>query len=282
MTSKHSFITLAASIITLAASIIMAAASHAATITFDTAADFDSNFWAPTASVGTVWSASGQRIQRGSSPNGGDLFIYNTTSTGAATAGAGGTSASGTQNTFQDFVIQADHRASTVDFSTNSLGFWVKGSSDGTAGYLVVFRLSSSSEEGQGTADMRVLGTNSTATGNNGSTLMSSTAFVPTSSVAKSKDYTFRLQVQDVAGGVNFIGSIWDTASGLQVGSDISYTHESPAALTGAGQVGFRLGSSGTTATSVMDNFSIEAIPEPSAALLGLVALTGGILRRRK
>jgi hypothetical protein len=260
----------------------MSAAGQAATIRFDSAGDFDNNFWAPKASAGTAWSSSAQQIQRSYLPTGGDLFVYNTTSTGATTPGSGGTSASGTQNTFQDFIIQADHRANTTDFSTNSLGFWVKGSSDGTAGYLVVFRLSSSATAGEGSADMRVLGTNSTATGNNGSTLMDSTAFVPTSSVAKSKDYTFRLQVQDVAGGVNFIGSMWDTATGSQIGTDIAYTHESGSALTGAGQVGFRLGSSGTSAVSVMDNFSITAVPEPAAAWLGLVAVAGGMLRRRR
>jgi hypothetical protein len=229
----------------------------------------------------TVWSSSGSRVQRGGANSGADLLIYNTTSSGAVTPGAGGTSASSTQNTFQDFIIQADHRASTVGSAATGLGFWVKGNSTGTAGYLVIFRLSTVTG-GTGNADMRIWGPNSTSSGATGTSLLGSSAITPTSTLSASTDYTFRLQIQDVAGGVDFIGSMWDAATGNQIGSDITFTHTGESALTGPGQVGFRLGSGGGGGVSVMDNFSIEAIPEPSAAALGLVAAAGALMRRRR
>jgi hypothetical protein len=270
-------------ILTLAVSFFTAAASHAATITFDSAADFDNNFWSAAGTRATSWhrDSTTSRIQRDGANSGADVFIYNTTSTGATTGGTGGTSASSTQNRFQDFIIQADHRASTVSSASTSLGFWVKGNASGSAGYLIVFRLSSTTG-GTGDADMRIWGPNSTSAGATGTALLTSTSIVPTSTLATSTDYTFRLQIQDVAGGVNFIGSMWDVATGNQLGSDITYTHTGVNAITGAGQVGIRIGSGGGSGVSAVDNFSIEAIPEPSAALLGLVGVAGAVLRRRK
>jgi hypothetical protein len=61
-------------VLTLAATLFTAAASHAATITFETAADFDSNFWAPKANAGIIWSSSNKRIER-SIGSGADLLI---------------------------------------------------------------------------------------------------------------------------------------------------------------------------------------------------------------
>jgi hypothetical protein len=268
---------------TLALALFTAATSHAATITFDNAADFDNNFWSAASTRTTTWrgSETAGRIQRDGETSGADVFIYNTTSTGATTSGTGGTSASSSQNTFQDFIIQVDHRASTTGSAATSLGFWVKGNATGSAGYLVVFRLSSTTG-GTGDADMRIWGPNSTSAGATGTALLTSTSIVPTSTLASSTDYTFRLQVQDVAGGVNFIGSMWDVATGNQLGSDITYTHTGVNAITGAGQVGIRIGSGGGSSVSAVDNFSIEAIPEPSAAALGLIAVAGAVLRRRR
>jgi hypothetical protein len=273
MTSKLTLFTLAASLLTVTA-------SHAATITFDSANDFDSNFWAPGGNLALRWTSVG-RIQRSWSESGADILIYNTTSTGVVTTGMGGTSASPVQNTFQDVILQSVHRVSSVGSTSTSTGFWVKGSSDGTSGYLVVFRLASQND-GTGSADMRIFGPNTNATTNTvGTPVMASTGFTPTSTVAASKDYTFRVQIQDVAGGVNFIGSMWDTATGNQIGSDINFTHTGETALTGAGQIGIRIGSA-SNVVSTMDNLVITVIPEPSAALLGLVAVAGGMLRRRK
>jgi hypothetical protein len=141
--------------------------------------------------------------------------------------------------------MQVDHRVSKVGDESTSVGFWVKGSSDGTTGYLVVFRLASQTGT-VGNVDMRIFGPGSSATTNiAGTELLASTGFVPSTAVSTGKDYTFRLQIQDVAGGVNFIGSMWDKTAGTQLGSNITYTHTGETALTGAGQVGIRIGNAG-------------------------------------
>lgn len=266
-------------LLTTAAAFIATAASHAATITFDSASDFNSNFWtSETHSVVWAQSSGNGRIQKSDNTSSGHFFIYNTTSTGG-TAGSGGTSASSTLNTFQDFDIQADFRTSTTATAANSLGFWVKGSADGTGGYFVIFRLSDTSG-GTGSADMRVFGPNSGFGGTG--TEIDESNFDATSNFLASTDYTFRLQVRDVSGGVSFTGSIWNVATGTQIGSDINYTDSASGAITGAGQVGFRLGTGGGGSVSVMDNFTITPIPEPSAAALGLIATAAAALRRRR
>lgn len=272
MTSPRSFF-LSAIILTASA------ASHAATLTFDTASDFDNNFWS-SETHGVVWQAnSGNgRIAKSDTPNSAHFFIYNTTSTGGS-GGTGGTSASTTRNTFQNFIIQADYRTSNMGSAANGLGFWVKGNAANNAGYFVLFRLSSASGGG-GSADMRIYGPGS-GSGSLG-TQLDSGNFALTTSVATSTDYTFRLQVEDVAGGVSFTGSMWNVLTGTQIGSNINYTHIDAGALTGAGQVGFRIGTGGSGNVSAFDNFSITPIPEPSAGVLALVAAAGAFFRRRR
>ncbi|WAC18834.1 hypothetical protein OVA24_16510 [Luteolibacter sp. SL250] len=274
MISKRTFLTAALPFLA------SAAASHAVTVTFDTAADFDNNFWTQeTHSV--VWNSnSGNgRIQKSDETNSAHRFIYNTTSTGGG-GGTGGTSASSTLNTFQDFTVQADYRSSSTGSAANSLGFWVKGNASGSAGYYVVFRLQDGSANG-GQADMRIWGPDSGG-GGIGTALLASTDFTATSNVASSTDYTFRLGIQDVSGGVRFTGSMWNVLTGQQIGSDINYTHSSVNAITGAGQVGIRIGTGGGGSVSAIDNFMITPIPEPSAAALGLIATAAAAFRRRR
>lgn len=265
-------------LLTAALPFLSSAASHAATITFDNAAAFDSNFWSSETHA-VAWNASnGGRIQKSDETNSAHRFIYNTTSTGGS-GGTGGTSASSTLNTFQNFTIQADYRTSSLSSGANSLGFWVKGNAAGNAGYYVVFRLSDSSG-GNGNADMRIWGPNSGGGGIG--TALDTSIFAATSAVSASTDYTFRLQVQDVAGGVSFTGSMWNVLTGTQIGSDITYSHINANAITGAGQVGVRIGTGGGGLVSAFDNFAINVIPEPSAAALGLIAAAGAALRRRR
>jgi len=274
---KHLSILLAAGSMTFA----LNAGAALVNLPFDDPAQYDENFWLPNAEKDVVWSDSPGRVVKKDLEGGAGYVIYNSHATGGS-GGNGGT-APGTQlDKFQNFVIQADFRANSVNNTGNSLGFYVKGSDDLDTGYFAVFRLTDSSTQDAGNADFRVWGPNSNpVTGSLGSTLLASTSFGPTTDYSTGGWYTFRLEVLDVDGTVKLIASILDAATDTQIGETIEYSHSGGTAILGAGQVGIRLGTGGTTGSTAFDNFEIAAIPEPSAGLLSALGL-GLCFRRRK
>lgn len=89
----------------------------------------------------------------------------------------------------------------------------------------------------------------------------------------------------DVDGAVKFVGSVWDVDTGLQIGDTIEFLdHVNP--VLGAGQVGLRLSTGADTSNTsrrvAVDDFRIEAIPEPSAMILSMAGLLAVGLRRSR
>jgi len=247
--------------------------SSGATLNFGAASSYDNNFLEYTNPGDVTWNASGN-LRKGVAASA-TTAIYNTTAINAnvaTTPGSGGTGV-GTpnNNTFTDFVIQMDMSAPLGE----SIGFIARANSDATAGYFGIFRLLST-----GSADFRVWDSDSNpSTGALGASITGTSAFtVGAGSFAANTAYSFRMTVQDVGSNLLISGAIFSTATGLQIGNTLSYTDTtSPLA---SGQAGIRLASSSATANT-FDNFSINAIPEPGAALLGLFGLTF-LLRRNR
>lgn len=263
----------------LSCSLLLATDAVAAlvSLSFDTPAEYDNNFWLSGGEKDLVWRSPGQ-IQKDDEQNSSGYAIYNSGSTGGS-GGSGGTSGGSELNKFVNFSIQADFQAGNVN-AANGLGFFVKGSDSLDSGYVVIFRPATSTTASSN-VDMRIWGPGSNAvTGNLGTPLMASTPFVSTDDITSSAWYTFRLDVEDIDGQVRFAGSVWDTATNKQVGQTIEFLHgDSP--ILGEGQVGIRLGSGNNAPWVAADNFLITAIPEPSSGLL-LAAGTALALRRRR
>jgi hypothetical protein len=159
------------------------------------------------------------------------------------------------------------------------MGFYVKANNDLTSGYLVLFRTSTASN-GTGSVDVRIWGPDSQGNDTIGTPLLSSTVIAPTSSTTLDAWYTFRLDVMDLNGQVQFVSSVWDPATNLQIGNSVEFIH-SDNPLLGAGQVGVRLRSGSGIVTSI-DNFVVDSIPEPSGLLLGLTGMSILMGRRRR
>jgi len=260
----------------LFAAICLPGWASAASIAFSTSGNYDANFYEPSASADLTWAAtSGGVIQKINSSAA--SAIYNTTSTGGS-GGSGGTgAATANHDTFSNFVMKMDFSSAALASGGDSLGFLTKINAAGTAGYLAIFRMT-----GTGSADFRVWDSDSTAAGTPGSALYNQAFTVPAGSFATNTFYTFQLSVVDVAGQVQFTGSIFAAGGGAQIGNSLTYTDLiSSSPVLGAGQVGIRFGSSSTTVANSFDNFSIEPIPEPSTSLLGLGGLALLFRRRR-
>jgi len=253
-------------------------AASAALITFSADADYDSNF----REYGTAVSRNGtlNALQKSGVTGGAVSAIYNTTATGG-TGGNGGTGV-GTvnNNTFSNLRIQMDFSAETLLIGGNSLGFFVKVNSAENSGYAGIFRLT-----GTGSADFRMFDSDSNPNGALSATVLNSTtAFsgVTAGSIAAGTFYTLRLDVQDIAGTVQFSASIFTQGGGTQIGNTITTT-DTTTPVIGAGQVGLRMGTQGgTVGANYFDNFSVDTIPEPEIAMLSFVGVSFFCLRRRK
>jgi len=250
----------------------------AATVTFGTAADYDSNFVEYTLAPALGWTASGGGRLEKNGGNSATTLLYNTTATGG-TGGSGGTGV-GTvnNNTFNNFVVQMDFASEAFSTGGNSLGFFTKVNSAG-AGYATLFRLTTT-----GAADFRIYDSASSVilgSLEGGATPLSTQNFtVGANSFVTGTMYTFKLAVEDISGGVRFSGGIYNATNGIQIGNTLTYTDSSLPAF-GAGQIGLRLGTNGTP-SNFYDNFIITPIPEPSAAVLaGLGAMAASFRRRR-
>lgn len=248
----------------------------AVTIAFNTAADYDNNFREYTNAPSTSWvSSGGGRLEKGVE-NSATTMLYNTTSTGGA-GGSGGTGVgTNNNNTFNNFTIQMDFASDALGSGGNSLGFYSKLNASGI-GYATIFRLTDT-----GAADFRIYDSDSNATtgalSNNATPISTQLFTVPGGSFAAGTSYTFKLSVEDIGSNVRFTGGIYNAVTGVQIGNSLTYT-DTISAVTGAGQVGLRLGTN-LPASNFYDNFAVNPIPEPAAALLG--AIGGLVLLRRK
>ncbi|CAM3031908.1 PEP-CTERM sorting domain-containing protein [Rariglobus hedericola] len=255
----------------LSAAVLLAHTVSAVTLTFNTAADYDNNFYEVanggdlTASVanGYLYKSNGTATSA----------IYNTHSTGALTAGAGGTTGGTPIDTFGDFTIEATFSSSQLAAASTGIGFFTK--INGGVGYAALFRLTSAT-----TADFRLYEPASPLS--LGTQIGSDQTITRTSgSFATNSFYIARLTVTDVGTNVRFEASIW-TTTGTQLGNTITLT-DTTSAIIGLGEVGIRAGSSASHNLQI-DSFSISAIPEPSsyALLASGGALFVALLRRNR
>jgi hypothetical protein len=261
----------------VSASLAMAGAASALTIDFDNPADYDNNFYELTFPANAAWSGNNGGTLEKISGNSATVAILNTTASGGI-AGSGGTGASVLNNDiFSNPTMQADFATPALAVAGDSLGFFTKVNATATSAYFAVFRMT-----GTGSADFRVFDTDTVnpSTGALGTTPVFAQNFtgIPAGSFATGTFYTFRLEVQDVGSNVQFTGFI-STQGGAAIGNPVSFT-DTTSPVLGAGQVGFRFGSS-SPAITAYDN--IIVVPEPaSGALLGMGLLAGLLRRKRK
>ncbi len=253
----------------LSACVLTVPVAIAATVPFGSAEDYDSNFHEVANGALTTWNAAGY-LQK--SMVGATTAIYNTTAVGG-TAGSGGTGvAVAANNTFADFTVQADFSMNSLS-SANSVGFYTKVNSAGSAGYVAIVRITSAT-----TADFRLWDSDSTLANSGVGTLLSTQTFTTSGAFVANTFYTLTLQVKDVGNTVWF-GASLSSVGGTQIGGTLTATDTTSAAI-GAGQVAIRLGEN-----MRLDNFSVAAIPEPGTAglwLSGAALLVAGGRRRRQ
>lgn len=252
----------------MSAAVLIAHTAIAATLTFDTNADYDSNFYevANGGDLGT--NASGYLNKVNASAT---SAVYNTHATGGS-GGLGGTAGGTPRDTFGDVTLQATFRSSVLDAST-SLGFFTKINEATTSGYAAIVRLTSAT-----TADFRLFDT--AALSAVGTQIGTTQNF--TGSFAANIYYLFKLTVTDDGANVKFDASLW-TNGGSQIGSTITLS-DTTSAVTGLGQVGMRLGSAASSNLHVND-FSVAAVPEPSTYVLfasGSALFAAALLRRKR
>lgn len=245
-------------------------------IGFNSAADYDNNFWISSSEKDLTWRAGGY-LTKDDGQSTSAYAIYNSHSTGGVN-GSGGIAGGASLDEFVNFRIQTDYRINSRNTGAG-MGFYVKANNDLTAGYLVLFRTSTASN-GTGSVDVRIWGPDSQGTDALGTSLLNSTIIAPTSATTLDSWYTFRLDVLDLNGQVKFVSSMWDPTTNLQVGNSVEFIHAENA-IMGAGQVGVRLRSGSGIVTSI-DNFVVDSIPEPSGVLLGLAGMTVLMARRKR
>jgi hypothetical protein len=247
---------------------LMAYTANAATLTFNTNADYDNNFYevANGGDLGTNASGYLNKVN-GTATS----AVYNTHATGGS-GGAGGTAGGTPIDTFGDVALEATFRVSALETTGTGIGFFSKINDDATSGYAAIFRLT-----GTNTADFRLFDTAAlTAVG----TQIGTTQTI-TGAFAVNTYYIAKLTATDVGANVRFDASLW-TAAGVQIGSTVTLT-DTTSAVTGLGQVGLRVGSGQFTTVQIND-FSVTAIPEPNtfALIASSGALCIALLRRKR
>ncbi|MDF3056138.1 MAG: hypothetical protein K0R17_353 [Rariglobus sp.] len=249
----------------LAGASVLLAPLHAATINFNAASDYTSNF-TPAFSSGNavVWeSANLRKNDNGGASGTTSMVLFNTAATSA------------------NFSLKMDLRfdASLNAFSQNGLSGGFLTHVAGGTGYVTIFRLT-----GTTTADVRIFEGINTSTGAVGTQIGSSTITRSSGTWSESSYYTVNLDVVNSGGSVAFTGSVLSSADASVFGTFTTITDNTPTNVS-ALNVGFRLG---VTQNDIirMDNFTLtsSAIPEPSTyALLGGAGVLGlAIWNRRR
>lgn len=256
--------------------LLMVQTLSAATLTFSSNADYDNNFY-------EAYHGAGSEVTRPTVPTVYDYLqktgstasaiVYNTTATGGS-GGAGGTGAGPTLDRFSNFTLQVDYSPLYLGAS-NNLGIYTK-VNDAGMGYMAIFSLTNAT-----TANFRLFESNATFANAGAGTEVTNVSFTRASgSFLANNFYTFKFTVTDVGSNVNFDASVWNVGGGSIIGTFATLTDTS-SAVTGVGQVGFRLGSDGK-----LDNFSItSAIPEPGTSVIfasGAALLLAGWVRRKR
>lgn len=254
----------------ISAAMLLAHTASAATLTFNTNADYDNNFY-EVANPGDLATSVGNGYLNKVNSSA-TSAVYNTSATGGS-GGAGGTAGGAPLDKFGDVTLQATfgHFTNPLDGSTG-VGFFTKINDAATSGYVAIFRVLTAT-----TADFRVF---DTAALSSVGTLLGTQTF--TGTFARDTYYIAKLTVTDVGANVRFDASLW-TAADVQIGSTVTLT-DNTSAVTGLGQVGLRAGS-GTNSSLRIDGFSVtSAIPEPSAYALFASggALCVALLRRKR
>lgn len=250
-------------------------AASAVTILFDTNADYDTNFW----EAGAVNTSGLSRVAGGYLEKTGTTSVafYSPGATGGS-GGSGGTTEGTTPVFGVGDRIRTNFSTSHLD-GGNSFGFYTGISTNETSGYAVIFRITSAT-----TADFRVFDTATDpsaagAAGQFGGTLN----FTTSGAFTANTFYTFQLDLVQNGANLNFVASMYDATTQAQIG--VTQTITDSTAPVFSGGVALRLNASATvTSPNVRaDNFSIEAIPEPSGGVLfTLASLSLAIIRRRK
>lgn len=253
----------------ISAAVLLVHTASAATLTFNTNADYDNNFY-EVANPGDLATSVGNGYLNKVNSSA-TSAVYNTSATGGS-GGAGGTAGGTPLDKFGDVSLQATfgHFSNPLDGSTG-VGFFTKINDTATSGYVAIFRVLTAT-----TADFRVFDTAALSTVG---TLLGTQTF--TGTFARDTYYIAKLTVTDVGANVRFDASLW-TAADVQIGSTVTLT-DNTSAVTGLGQVGLRVGSGQFTTVHVND-FSVNAIPEPSAYALFASggALCVALLRRKR
>jgi hypothetical protein len=249
--------------------------ASAAAIAFNSAADYDNNFYETTNPAAVSWSSSGGGQLQKISGNSATTEIYNTTATGGV-GGSGGTGAATlNNNTFGNLTLQMDFSTPELITGGDSLGFFARVNSTATSGYFAVFRLLTAN-----TADFRLFDTDSNPTTGTLPTAFQAGTITSAGSFATGTFYTFRLDVLNVGSNVQFTGSVFTQGGTTQLGNSVTLTDTTSPVQT-AGQVGLRLGSNDAAFTNLYDNFAV--VPEPaSGVLLAMAGVALGLRRKRK
>lgn len=233
-------------------------------LTFGSASDYDSNFKEPVGGNGITWNAAGN-ISSSSAATSPVITtasaVFDTTATGGS-GGSGGTGGSDNNNDLGNFIV-----SSTISVTNRTgdtlFGYFLRLDANEANGYLALVQV------GQGTVSFRVfegVGLATTSLGT-GSIYNSGDISTPT---AINTAYNFSVTVN--------AGTFWfDFNNGAATSN---FTDSTVTATVGQTGIFFRTPAM-DNATVTMDNFQITAIPEPSAAMLGLLG-AASLLRRRR
>lgn len=235
-------------------------------IDFDTDADYDGNFVeAAPGNPSATRDAGGCLLKAALADAAATATsaIYDTGATGGG-AGSGGTTFSGTRDTFGGtagsgaFVIQADicYDGTLGSFGT-SIGFYTKVPSGEASGYAGLFRLSSATG-----ADFRLYDSDCgprTARVGAVPKITQTIGDLPPGTFGLGTFYTIRVKVEDVGDSVAFTASILTQAGKLIHEFDTIIDDTSP--VLGSGQVGLRISNSTPNNGVRVDNFSVAPVP---------------------
>ncbi|HEV7301297.1 MAG TPA: hypothetical protein VGN72_18180 [Tepidisphaeraceae bacterium] len=269
---------IAAAFVSLNPDVSKAATILPVTIDFEESTDYDSNFKEPAnaANDGISWISPGATPGNGRLSVGSGLVataVFDTSATGGA-GGAGGSGGGDVNNDLLNFTASATLRTNALS-SSSQVGFFVRLDSNESNGYLALasldtssgirFRLFSASSASAPTTGTNIFDNESTRGA--GGDIAANTNY-RYQFTAQGNVFTFKLLSAD--GTTTLREDIFtDTTNG---GAGYKVT---------AGQLGLRMLNDSATpgSATVVDNFSVQAVPEPTA--IGAAAVGGLFLMRR-